>query len=378
MHVQKYSAAISVQFHFFQNGNCSLKSLKNAFICTIFSSLIKSMHISLLRSLPVILILLASLVSQAQQTFKIAFGSCSKQTSREQLWREIAQQNPNVWMWLGDNVYADTHNMDTLRRDYDIQKNNPEYKVITQASTIIGTWDDHDYGTNDGGKTYSKRDQSKEELLRFLDVPADAEVRKHPGVYQSFLFGEGKQSVKIILLDTRYFRDTLERSTKKGKRYNINPKGDVLGEEQWIWLEKELTNSTASVHIIGSSIQFLANEHGFEKWGNFPKARKRMFDLLTKTQPAAAIFVSGDRHIAEFSKKIVNGLPYPLYDFTSSGLTHTWDKPWEEKNKLRVGELIIKKNYGVILIEWKNTKPVVTMQVLGQNNVVFAQEIITY
>jgi alkaline phosphatase D len=313
-----------------------------------------------------------------QPPFKIAFGSCSRQTSKDHLWREILQKNPNLWMWIGDNVYADTHNMDSLRRDYAVQKSHPDYQRLMKMTRIIGTWDDHDYGANDGGKFYSKKDQSKEELLRFLDVPVDAEVRKHGGVYQSFSYGKGKKSVKVILLDTRYFRDTLERSIEKGKRYELNQDGDVLGETQWTWLEKELKNSKASVHIIASSIQFLANEHGFEKWGNFPKARQRMFDLLQKIKPARALFVSGDRHIAEFSKIKLAGLGYPLYDFTSSGLTHTWSEAWEEKNELRVGKIIIEKNYGLISIEWIKKKPVVTLQVLGKDNKVFAEERIDF
>jgi alkaline phosphatase D len=321
-----------------------------------------------------VLCLMAVSSAHAQsKTFKVAFGSCARQTSKEQLWNEITQQKPNVWMWIGDNVYADTHNMDTLRRDYNVQKSHADYQQLMKMSSIIGTWDDHDYGANDGGKFYSKRKQSKEELLRFLDVSKDAEVRQHTGVYQSYTYGENPQAVKLILLDTRYFRDTLERASKKRKRYKPSPTGDILGEEQWAWLEKELTNSTASVHIIASSIQFLSNDHAFEKWGNFPKARKRMFGLLVKTQPAGAIFVSGDRHIAEFSRKKIKGLPYMLYDFTSSGLTHTWNEPWEEKNRLRVGKIIAEKNYGLISIDWTNEKPQVTMQVFGKNNKRFAE-----
>jgi alkaline phosphatase D len=317
-------------------------------------------------------------VGAQQSVFKIAFGSCSRQTSKDHLWNEILQKNPNLWMWIGDNVYADTHNMDSLRRDYAVQKSHPDYQRLIKLAPIIGTWDDHDYGANDGGKFYSRKEQSKEELLRFLDVPADAEVRKHGGVYQSFIYGKGKKRVKVILLDTRYFRDTLERSEEKGKRYKLNQDGDVLGETQWTWLEKELSNSNASIHVIASSIQFLANEHGFEKWGNFPKARQRMFDLLQKIKPANTLFVSGDRHIAEFSKIKLPDLNYPLYDFTSSGLTHTWSEAWDEKNELRVGKIIIEKNYGLISIEWKKKKAVVTLQVLGKDNKVFAQERIDF
>ena len=82
--------------------------------------------------------------------------------------------------------------------------------------------------------------------------------------------------------------------------------------------------------------------------------------------------------IAEFSKIQLSGLSYPLYDFTSSGLTHTWSEVWDEKNELRVGKIIIEKNYGLISIEWKKKKPVITLQVLGKDNTVFAEERIDF
>jgi alkaline phosphatase D len=324
--------------------------------------------------------LLTPTVAQHKNNFTIAFGSCSRHTApqTEQLWADVIQQNPDIWVWIGDNVYADTHNMDSLQADYAKQKSHPDYQRMIKSFPIIGTWDDHDYCVNDGGKYFSKKNESKEKLLEFLDVPAHADVRKHDGVYQSFTYGTGKQKIKILLLDTRYFRDTLMRSNEKGKRYDINPDGDVLGDSQWTWLEKELTNSDARLHLIASSIQFLANDHNFEKWGNFPKARQRMLDLLSKTKPANALFISGDRHIAEFSKLTLPGLTYPLYDFTSSGLTHTWSEPWKESNVLRVGELVMQKNFGLIKIEWKGKVPVVTLQVRGKNNAMFLEERIAF
>jgi alkaline phosphatase D len=307
--------------------------------------------------------------------FKIAFGSCSEEKDPDQMWSEVLQQKPTLWMWVGDNIYGDSHNMDSLRAGYEKQTRHPDYQTMKKSFPIIGTWDDHDYGVNDGGKFYSKKKESKEELLRFLNVPAEADVRKHEGVYQSFVFGDGKQKIKIILLDLRTFRDTLKSVKENGKKkYITNVEGDVLGEAQWMWLENELKKSDAKLHIIASSYQFLSNDHIFEKWGNFPKAWQRMLDLLVKLKPANVLFVSGDRHIAEISRLKVPGLKYPLYDFTSSGLTHTWSEPWVEKNSLRVGELVIQKNFGVIEIEWRRKGPLVKMQAIGKGNVVYVEE----
>ncbi len=77
----------------------------------------------------------------------------------------------------------------------------------------------------------------------------------------------------------------------------------------------EFRNSDASVHLIGSSIQFISHEHPYEKWENFPKARQRMLALLTRYKIKHPLILSGDRHIAEISRMEVPGLPYALYDF---------------------------------------------------------------
>lgn len=316
-----------------------------------------------------------SCISQSQPLTKIAFGSCSNEELHEEMWTEIAWQKPQLCILLGDNIYGDTHDMAWMRAQYDQQKNLPGYQLLMKTCPIIGTWDDHDYGKNDGGKFYSRKKESKEEFMRFLDIPSDHPMRSREGVYSSYTYGPAGKQVKVILLDLRYFRDTTIRSTIPGHRYDPNPEGDIMGEAQWAWFEKELKESKADVHIIGSSIQLIADDHYWEKWGNFPKSRQRMLDLLARVKPRNVFVLSGDRHIAEISTLDIPGWDKPLYDVTSSGLTHTWnikgDMPPNEKNTRRVGKLIIQKNYGLILIDWSGKNPVVTFEIRGHDNAVW-------
>lgn len=323
-------------------------------------------------------VLLLSAVAASSQVplTRIAFGSCSNEELHEEMWTEIAAQKPQLCILLGDNIYGDTQDMTWMRKQYDMQKQLPGYQLLMKTCPIIGTWDDHDYGRNDGGKYYAKKKESKEEFLRFMDVPADDPVRTREGIYSSYTYGPKGKQVKVILLDLRYFRDTTIRSTIQGRRYDPNPDGDMLGEPQWSWLENEFKNTKADVHIIGSSIQLVSNDHYWEKWGNFPKSRQRMLDLLVKYKPKSVFVISGDRHIAEISKLEVPGLPKPLYDVTSSGLTHTWniksEMPPDELNSNRVGKLVIQKNYAMILIDWsRKGKPVVTFEIRGHDNAVW-------
>jgi alkaline phosphatase D len=309
----------------------------------------------------------------------IAFGSCDQQNAPQNFWSEIIAQRPDLWIWLGDIIYADTTDMNAMQQMYLQQKQNPFYQQLRATTRILGVWDDHDYGTNDGDKTYPKRAESKNLLLDFLDVPADAPVRRYEGAYQSYTFGEPGKRVKVLLLDGRYFRDELQKGEgDTRRRYLPNPTGDILGEAQWQWLERELTQSDAQIHLIGSGIQVLSAEHPFEKWSNFPAARQRLLDLLVKTRPAQAILLSGDRHTAELSKMDVPGLGYPLYDLTSSGLTHAYTgaNANDEPNAYRIGKKLNAKNYAMLKIDWNGKTPQVTAEIRAIGGGVFLEQVL--
>lgn len=304
----------------------------------------------------------------------MAFGSCNKIDLPQKLWSPILENDPDLWVWLGDIVYADTENMNKMANDYKQQKNLPGYKAFIEKCPVIGIWDDHDYGMNDGGKKYAKKNASKKLLLGFLGVSKNETVWKRPGAYQSYTFGEPGKEVKVILLDTRYFRDDLKRTIGPNRRYIQNERGTILGKEQWAWLERELENSSAQVNIIASSIQVLSNEHRFEKWDNFPKERSRLLRLIQSTKPNRAILLSGDRHTSEISKIKLKKLPYPLYEITSSGLTHARPKPEGELNKYRVGKLVDKNNFSVLKFDWSQEEVKVKVEIRGEQNKVYESQ----
>ena len=298
--------------------------------------------------------------SSNQVLSTIAIGSCNRQEAPQIIWPNIANKNPELWVWLGDNIYGDSEDLNVLKTKYELQKNNPAYKRFTSEIPVIGIWDDHDYGVNDGGKEYPKKKESKELMFNFLDVPANHPARKREGAFQSYEYGVDGKRVKIILLDIRYFREELHR---ENGRYELNWDGKILGEKQWAWLEKELTDSNADMHIIGSGIQFIVQEHPYEKWGNFPKERQRMLDLVVKTQPKNVLFLSGDRHISEVASMYVPGYG-KVFDFTSSGMTHSFESS-TELNAFRISDLITQKSFGLMQIDWQGENTSVNCQMFS-------------
>jgi alkaline phosphatase D len=314
-----------------------------------------------------------SKTNDISQPFTIALGSCNNQKLENVLWKEIVKNKPAVWIWGGDNTYSDTDNMDTLWRDYQVVLNNPEYQNLQKQTKILGTWDDHDYGLNDGGEHFKAKKQSQQKLLDFLGVAQSDKRRQREGVYHAEICKSKEGSVKVIVLDTRYFRSDLTKHVNPKKRYQPSKYGEgtILGAAQWAWLEKELSSSKADFNVIMSSVQVLSGEHGYETWGNMPHEVDKLKKMVQTSKAKGVLLLSGDRHISEFSKTAIEGVPYPLIDFTSSGLTHVFDKFVSETNSYRVGEVVPKISFGLLVFDFKNKD--ITMQIRGKENVVLGE-----
>jgi alkaline phosphatase D len=48
---------------------------------------------------------------------------------------------------------------------------------MASKTKVIGVWDDHDYGNNNGGGSFALKVPMKELFLEFLDEPQDSPVR---------------------------------------------------------------------------------------------------------------------------------------------------------------------------------------------------------
>ncbi|MDP5044108.1 MAG: alkaline phosphatase family protein [Leeuwenhoekiella sp.] len=320
---------------------------------------------------------LVTFFTNAQETtytsdFTIAFGSCNRVDLPNPFWNDIASKNADVFIWGGDVIYADTEDMTVMEAMYKQQKANPDYKAFAEKTEILGTWDDHDYGINDGGASYGKKHTSQNLFLDFLNVPKDAKVRDQEGVYTSKNYYKEGKWIKIIILDTRYFRSDLTDSEIAGKRYepNTTEAGTILGAEQWSWLEKQFEEKS-DFCVVMSSIQFLSAEHGFETWGNFPSEIERFENLVKNANAQRVVLLSGDRHISEFSRKNIEGIDYPLIDFTSSGLTHSYSSYSGEPNQYRVGDVISVRSYGLLNIDLD--KHIINFKIMGVNDQILSE-----
>ena len=49
---------------------------------------------------------------------KIAFGSCSNQNKPQPILDTVVAKNPDLFIYLGDNIYGDTEDMEVLAQKY--------------------------------------------------------------------------------------------------------------------------------------------------------------------------------------------------------------------------------------------------------------------
>jgi alkaline phosphatase D len=116
------------------------------------------------------------------------------------------------------------------------------------------------------------------------------------------------------------------------------------------------------VRLFGSSLQVLADFPGWEAWTVFANDHRRLIDVIARTRANGVVFLSGDTHYGELSR-LATGVPYTLWDLTSSGLTEVW--PYLPPNDNRIGEAVREENFGLIEIDWKDADTNLRLQVRG-------------
>jgi len=329
---------------------------------------------------------------------RVSFSSCHMPEEMEKVqnfWSDVRSvSQPDLWLWLGDNMYKDGNDINAKRLQYNKVKNEPTYKSYGPVAEdspipIMAGWDDHDYGYNDAGSDYPCKEESQAEWAYFTNIPTDAPQHPEspsyrPGIYNSRMFnkpGTQEKGIHVIILDNRSERDPTYSRFGECKGSDTQ----ILSDDQWSWFESEL-DKESEIKIIGSGVQVLpptdqitkfpeqfcahdshngdseSNNNTFmeaidrvgeskdwygvpyEMWGEVPLQRERLLGMTQKAinnkKTKLVIFVSGDPHWAEFmAKKMPEsdqwGPSQILYEVTASGVPQDWPGWYLNSNRLR-------------------------------------------
>jgi alkaline phosphatase D len=333
----------------------------------------------ILSSLLVGSLLTSSVLASEQPVSRIAFGSCANEKRPQPIWETILTLKPQLFIFAGDNVYADSAEPEVLKSSYDKLAAVPGFAKMRDTCPILATWDDHDYGLNDGGAEWTGKQSAKDAFMDFFRTPDNSPMRRREGIYDARVFGPEGQRLQVILLDTRWFRGPLQRLSAEEPRSlraengrgsgpylpAPNSNSTMLGEEQWAWLAEQL-KVPADLRIIVSSIQVAPIDHGWEKWGNLPAERRRLLELVRDSQARGVIFISGDRHFADISllPPETDGSPaYALYEVTSSSLNQSGLSREDNRYRVGGGHPFGGPNFGWVTIDWEQEDPPITMEI---------------
>ena len=300
---------------------------------------------------------------------RIAFGSGADQDRSQPVWDTVLALRPHLVLMLGNSILADTDDMLELQLQYDKLAAKPGLAKLRRQSRFLVTWNDLDFGREDGGADFAKRAESQQLFLDFWEVPSGSARRRQQGIYTSQRFGPPGRRLQVILLDTRYHRGPLwrvspdeaaSREVRGMGPYlpNDHARARMLSEEQWHWLEEQL-RQPADLRLLVTSIPVVMEFTGWESWANMPLERQRLIDLIRDTRASGVLLLSGDTPWSGISR-LDGEISYPLWDITSSSLNRRG--AGIGPNRHRMGTTTTEPNFGYMEIDWTEADPAIRIE----------------
>jgi len=259
--------------------------------------------------------LFSTLRRRPPRRLRVVLASCMRDRLEEKqgvMWEAVAQTNPDLMVFLGDNVYVDdgpgrATDGDRIWRRYVECRLTLDVYRWRRLVPVIATWDDHDYGDNNSGASAPFRDDSTR-IFHFMfaqDPVLEAELVKGPGISRMVkVYGH-----RFFLMDSRSFRVEAENEND----------GEHWGSEQERWLDEELARDRAPAWLCNGSQYF-----GGYVWGggSFEHLPQRFLPRLKQLReaPVSILFASGDMHYSEVMQIEDSVLGYSSYEITSSSL----------------------------------------------------------
>jgi len=280
--------------------------------------------------------------------FTIALGSCAFINEPRhdrpgapygggyQVFNSIADQHPDLMLWLGDNVYLrepDWGSWSGIMHRYTHARALPEMQRLLRATHHVAIWDDHDFGPNDADASFVNAPLTRKAFDLFWANPTSG-VPGSNGITTMFQYHD----IDFFLLDDRTFRVPPSVSTTTPT---------LLGQAQIDWLIQALKYSHAPFKMVALGGQFLSDAVEYENYATYGEERQRIIDRIGAEGITGVVFLTGDRHFTELTRlELPDG--NVLHDLTVSALTsHTYSP--SGKNTLSVpGTVVTERNFATL------------------------------
>jgi alkaline phosphatase D len=292
------------------------------------------------------------------ESFGVAFGSCPhfRKMPIQPIWSAIESQKPRLFLWLGDNIYADSLLADVLAEEYRRQRDVPNLQPLLRSVPQLAIWDDHDYGLND----HDRRNPVKHEALQLFKhywANPGYGLSDVPGVFFKYSYG----AVDFFFLDDRFHRDPIDTPD--------SPDKTMLGAGQKHWLKTGLETSKAIFKVLVAGNGWTdAKGPGQEAWSSFLHERNEIFDFICERRIDGVVLLSGDTHIGE-----LNCIPwsdlggYDFYEFVSSPLAQEPAQSWRNYRPIiRVRDVYdAGSNFGFLEFNFDSSDPEIRFRLLS-------------
>ncbi len=242
----------------------------------------------------------------------VAFLSCVD-IERSEIWPDMQDVGVDSVCLMGDTPYIDSVELETVRDRQRRFLQMPGLAELAASTPTVGTWDDHDFGANNGNGL-SLMDGKRQTRRGFVEYRAHSRFGNgREGVYHKLDLG----MMEVFLLDPRYFSQT-EPSP-------VNPaQPTCFGSEQWVWLLENLQASKAPFKVLamGAIWEDKKNKETddlFTYWYE----RDALLDMIAEQQIGGVVLLGGDIHV---SRHLIHPqrVGYDLHDFViSPGHTRT-------------------------------------------------------
>ncbi|MFN0216631.1 MAG: alkaline phosphatase D family protein [Saprospiraceae bacterium] len=303
--------------------------------------------------------------------FTLATGSCAYVNETEydrpgkpygsnyQTFIHIANQKPDLMLWLGDNVYfreVDWYTRAGMQHRYTHDRATPELQPLLASTPQYAIWDDHDFGPDNSDATWIHKETAWEVFRDFWGNPTFG-VNGQKGCTTQFQYAD----VDFFLLDNRYFRTPDHCKTC--------PDRSLLGKEQLQWFLAALSASRAPYKVVavGGQVITTSKTNAETLFHFFPSERDTILNFIERENIKGVIFLTGDLHFSELSA-MKNAAGNWVYDLTASPLTSGAykDAPTKEVNEYRVpGTAIGENNFGLLRFSGPRTKREVEVKIIN-------------
>ncbi|EKE83721.1 alkaline phosphatase D family protein [Idiomarina xiamenensis] len=317
---------------------------------------------------------------QAQYT-RIEFSCCLAHDRSQPVWQAISRSDPDVFLLLGNALNIDADDIDDMRSAYDVLDRYRGLRQTRLNSLLMSIWGAQDYAIADAdGRTNGERFAVRNLFLDYWREPlASGRHYQQQGIYKSVVVGQAPQRVQIILLDSRWNRQSLTTRSwwqrlqawfNDQGRWQQNNSDELLGESQWQWLNEQL-QVPAEVRIVGSSEAFLSDFDGHDNWSAYPAAQQRLFRTLRDSRANGVVLVAGSKRYGDLSVH-QGAVDYPLWQISSGSINRGGGAV--SANRYRQGKAYPEAHYGRIEIQWANQQPQLLLSVRDIDGRVLQQQ----